>query len=159
MSCWVSKNAEFYADFRNVNIFSGKRSYQKLWASKVAGNAFLLNKVDFRQLWTPITFDRSVSQKRYWHFWNQQKILRLLIPNTTYLWQKNFGRLLSTLRTLVRWKMTQRRKTLENVFTKYVLKSAKENTSGIRLSQFQYRPTLMPNATVLSHLLLFYLTK
>ena len=120
-----------------------KCTYKKLWALKVGKNTFLLYKCHFWLLWALITVFRCIlSLRQVYIFGISAKFCVFWYPMSP-IWEKSFWPLLSTLRTLVHTTRKERLKISINIFCKKVFLCKNKHISGLLMSPFQYRPTLM----------------
>ena len=89
-SIWVSKNAEFYADSKFVEMGLKKCSEKKLCAKNI-GKKCKIRKTRNLHSFLLITFYRYIFANPFQRIRNQHKILRFLIPILIF-WEKKISR-------------------------------------------------------------------
>ncbi len=89
ISIWVSKNAEFYADFKYVGAGFQKCPYKKLEPKNYANFEYFRFCAFFRGFLL-LTFVRGISESRNQQIWNQHKILRFFVTHIDIFQEKIF---------------------------------------------------------------------
>ena len=86
----VYKNAEFHADFRNVEKFVQKCTKKKLETKMCQKFSIFQLLLKIQKLYLLITFNRGIVLNFFQHIWNQCEILRFLIPISIFSKKKIF---------------------------------------------------------------------
>ena len=84
----VYKNAEFHADFRNVEKFVQKCTKKKLETKMCQKFPIFQLLLKIQKLYLLITFNRDIFLKLFQHIWIQREIQRFFIP--ILILKKNF---------------------------------------------------------------------
>ncbi len=90
ISIWVSKKAEFYADFKLVDAGLNKWPWKKLEPKNYA-NFENFRFCAFFRGFLLLTFVRGISVSRHQRVWNQHKILRFFYTYIDIFQEKIFG--------------------------------------------------------------------
>ncbi len=86
---WVSKNADFYADFKFVDADLNKCLEKKLEPKNYANFEYFCFCAFFRGFLL-LTFVRGISESRHQRIWNQHKILRFFDTHIDIFQEKKF---------------------------------------------------------------------